>query len=196
MCIIDTFCQAIGERDSYTIEHSKKVACLMASFAQYVKLPGEDVTMAYLLGIVHDIGKVKVPDHILNKPGRLSEDEFAVIKQHPDIGAGLISQVEGMEKVADIVRHHHERFDGHGYGQGLLGKKIPFFSRMLSVCDSFDAMTSSRCYRPTPLSVSKALEEVVKCAGTQFDPEICKSFVEFIQSHMEQGELTLAVSDA
>jgi putative nucleotidyltransferase with HDIG domain len=189
---IQTFCQAIGERDSYTIEHSMKVAGLMAGFSEYIQLPGEDVALAYLIGVVHDIGKVGVPKPILNKPGRLSDEEFAVIKQHPDIGAGLLSRMAGMETVAEIVRYHHERYDGRGYAQGLAGKKIPFFSRMLSVCDSFDAMTNSRCYRRTPLSVTNALKEVARCAGTQFDPEICECFVEFIKFRQESGDLALA----
>lgn len=189
MCNVHTLCQVFGEWDNYTIEHSKKVACLMADFAEFVKLSGEEVTLAYLIGYVHDIGKVGVPDNILNKPGRLTEDEFAVIKKHPDIGASLLAQVDGMEKVAEIVRHHHERFDGQGYGQGLLGKKIPFFSRMLSVCDAFDAMTSARCYRPEPLSISNAIAEVVNCAGTQFDPEICTWFADFIQSKTSEGDI-------
>ena len=187
MCIIHKFCQAIGERDSYTIEHSKKVACLMASFAKYAKLPDEEVTIAYLVGIVHDIGKVNVPDHILNKPGRLTADEFAVIKQHPEVGAALISEVAGLETVAEIVRHHHERYDGKGYGQGLVGSKIPFFSRMLAVCDTFDAMTSARCYRRKPFSVRTALSEIARCAGTQFDPAISKRFIEFIGSQQTYG---------
>ena len=154
----------------------------MASFTEYVELPSEDVTLAYLVGIVHDVGKVSVPDHILNKPGRLTADEFAVIKQHPEIGADLLAEVDGLEKVAEIVRHHHERYDGQGYGQGLSGKMIPLFSRMLSVCDTFDAMTSARCYRRKPLSVRKALEEIAQCAGSQFDPVISKHFIEFICS--------------
>jgi putative nucleotidyltransferase with HDIG domain len=186
---IQTFCQAIGERDSYTMEHSMKVAGLMAGFAEYVKLPGDDVTLAYLIGIVHDIGKVGVPSHILNKDGRLTPEEFAVIKQHPDIGAGLLAKMNGLEKVAEVVRHHHERYDGTGYGQGLAGEAIPFLSRMLSVCDAFDAMTSSRCYRQKPLSPNKALEEIASCAGTQFDPKLSLSFTEFIKSRSEFGEL-------
>lgn len=192
--VIQTFCQAIGERDSYTIEHSKNVARLMAGFAEYAELPVEDVALAYVVGIVHDVGKVSVPDHILNKPGRLTEEEFAEIKRHPDIGAGILAKVDGLEKVAEIVRHHHERYDGKGYGGGLSGEKIPFFSRMLAVCDSFDAMTTARCYRREPLSIEKALEEIASCAGTQFDPAICDCFVEFIAC--SQGYINLAVANA
>ncbi|MBP2634612.1 MAG: Cyclic di-GMP phosphodieSPTERase [Firmicutes bacterium] len=186
---IQTFCQAIGERDSYTMKHSMKVAGLMAGFAEYVELPGDDVTLAYLIGIVHDIGKVGVPSHILNKAGRLTAEEFSVIKQHPDIGARLLAKMDGLEKVAEVVRHHHERYDGTGYGQGLAGEEIPFFSRMLSLCDAFDAMTSSRCYRWKPLSTNSALEEIASCAGTQFDPELSRDFADFIKAQSALGKL-------
>lgn len=186
---IQTFCQAIGERDSYTMEHSMKVAGLMAGFAEYVELSGDDVTLAYLIGIVHDIGKVGVPSHILNKAGRLTAEEFSIIKQHPDIGARLLAKMDGLEKVAEVVRHHHERYDGGGYGQGLAGEEIPYFSRMLSLCDAFDAMTRSRCYRRRPLSVNVALEEIAGCAGTQFDPELCQGFIDFIKLQSALGKL-------
>ncbi len=194
MSVIQTFCRVIGERDSYTIEHSKNVARLMAGFAEYAEMPVEDVTLAYVVGIVHDVGKVSVPDHILNKPGRLTEEEFAEIKRHPDIGASILAKVDGLEKVAEIVRHHHERYDGGGYSTGMSGEEIPFFSRMLAICDSFDAMTTARCYRREPLSIKKALEEIVSCAGTQFDPEICHCFVEFIGRR--QGYLELGMANA
>ncbi|SDD60366.1 HD-GYP domain-containing protein [Sporomusa acidovorans] len=187
MSIIQTFCQALGERDSYTGEHCKNVARLMAGFAEYAEFSAEDITLAYIVGIVHDVGKVSMPNHILNKPGRLTEAEFAIIKQHPDIGASLLAEVDGLEKVAEIVRFHHERFDGRGYGKGLAGHSIPFFSRMLSVCDTFDAMTSARCYRRTPLTVSQALAEIASCAGTQLDPSICECFIDFIRSFQERA---------
>lgn len=183
MSIISMFCRVIGDRDSYTAEHSKNVARLMAAFARYEDLPVEDVSMAYVVGIVHDVGKVSVPNHILNKPGRLTDEEFAVIKQHPDVGANILAEVEGLEQVAEIVRHHHERFDGQGYVQGLSGDSIPLFSRMLALCDSFDAMTTARCYRGEPLSTSAALAEIASCAGTQFDPAMCQNFIEFINCH-------------
>ena len=189
---IQMFCQAIGERDRYTMEHSRKVAALMAGLAEYAQLAREDVTLAYLAGMVHDIGKVNMPNHILNKPSRLTDAEFAVIKQHPDIGAELLARMDGMETLAEVVRYHHERYDGKGYGQGLAGEEIPFFSRMLSICDAFDAMTSSRCYHPVPLTTDTALVEVVNCSGSQFDPEICQCFVDFIKIRQERGNLTAA----
>lgn len=192
MSIIETFCHAIGERDQYTAEHSKNVARLMVGLAEYVQLPVEDVTIAYVVGVVHDVGKVNVPDHILNKPGRLTDEEFAVIRQHPDVGADLLEEVNGLKKVAEIVRHHHERYDGQGYGTGLAGEAIPFFSRMLAVCDSFDAMTTARCYRKEPFSIATALEEISRCAGAQFDPVISRYFIDFISRRQEYSTLEAA----
>lgn len=192
MSIIQVFYQIIGERDSYTVEHSKNVACLMAGFAEYAELPAEDVTLAYVVGMVHDVGKISVPDIILNKPGRLTPEELAIIKRHPDIGASILAEVDGLEKIAEIVRHHHERYDGQGYTSGLTGREIPFFSRMLAICDSFDAMTTARCYRRTPLSAVRALEEIGRCAGTQFDPDICQCFIDFIRSRLGYGKNALA----
>ncbi|MDF2572552.1 MAG: Cyclic di-GMP phosphodieSPTERase [Sporomusa sp.] len=192
MSLIEAICHAISERDRYTAEHSKNVAHLMVGFAEYVQLPIEDVTIAYVVGIVHDVGKVSVPDYILNKPGSLTEEEFAVIKQHPDVGADILEDVEGLKKVAEIVRHHHERYDGQGYGTGLAGEAIPFFSRMLAVCDSFDAMTTVRCYRGEPYSIAKALEEISRCAGAQFDPAISRRFIDFISIDQNYNNLEAA----
>lgn len=191
MSVIQAFCQMIGERDCYTCEHSKNVARLMASFAEYFELPPEDVILAYVAGMVHDVGKVNIPDYILNKPGRLTAEEFAEIKKHPSDGASMLTKVTGLEKVAEIVRYHHEWYDGSGYGTGMSGEAIPFFSRMLAVCDSFDAMTTSRCYRRRPLSANQALEEIVSCAGTQFDPKICRCFVKFINERQKYHNLAV-----
>lgn len=181
MTVTQAVCRLIGKRDRYTVEHSKNVARLMSAFAKYAELSTEDITLAYIAGAVHDVGKISVPDYILNKPGRLTEAEFAEIKKHPTVGANILAKVPGLEKVAEIVRYHHEWYNGSGYGAGLSEAEIPFISRMLAVCDSFDAMTTIRCYRQQPLSNNKALTEIINCAGTQFDPVICHCFVEFIE---------------
>ncbi|MEL7635755.1 MULTISPECIES: HD-GYP domain-containing protein [Sporomusa] len=181
MTVTQAVCRLIGKRDRYTVEHSKNVARLMSAFAKYAELSTEDITLAYIAGAVHDVGKISVPDYILNKPGRLTEEEFAEIKNHPIVGANILAKVPGLEKVAEIVRYHHEWYNGCGYGAGLSGEEIPFISRMLAVCDSFDAMTTIRCYRQQPLSNHKALTEIINCAGTQFDPVISRCFVDFIE---------------
>lgn len=176
--VISALAKAIDARDHYTGNHSKNVAQLMADFAVFQGLSGEEVHLAYLLGIVHDIGKIGVPEAILNKPTWLEEHEFAFIKRHPDIGAAILSEISGFEEIALIVRSHHERYDGTGYPQGLYRNNIPLLSRMLAICDAYDAMTSLRCYRQ-PFSSKKAVQEIEKGGGFQFDPELSRRFVSF-----------------
>lgn len=179
--IIKAFCRAIGIRDEYTKQHSENVAGLMVELAEFMKLPREAVTISYLAGIVHDVGKIGVPERILNKPGRLTNMEYESVKRHAIKGADILSDIDGFEAIASIVRHHHERYDGTGYPTGLAGDYIPLYSRMLSVCDAYDAMTTERCYR-APYSAEQAIHEINRCAGTQFDPEISRAFVGLITS--------------
>lgn len=186
MDIIRAFCKAIGIRDAYTKQHSEHVATLMVELAEYMKLPAEAVTTAYLTGIVHDVGKIGVPEKILNKPGRLTAEEYEFVKRHSTRGADILTDIPGFGTIAGIVRYHHERFDGLGYPAGLKGEKIPLFSRMMSVCDAYDAMTSARCYRE-PLTVEQALGELSRCTGTQFDPAISDQFIQFIHSGLASG---------
>jgi len=180
MNIIKAFCKSIGARDAYTMHHVENVADLMVGLAEYMHLPVPDVALAYLVGLVHDIGKIGISENILNKPGRLTDEEYALIKRHATIGADILAEIEGFEKIAEVIRHHHERYDGKGYASGLMGEDIPLFSRMLAICDSFDAMTSMRCYR-APMNIAQAVEEIIRCTGTQFDPMISKSFIRYIQ---------------
>lgn len=180
MNIIRAFCKAIGVRDMYTMQHSEKVAALLVGLTEYMKLSASEVTMAYLAGIVHDVGKIGISEDILNKPGRLTEAEYEIIKRHPCKGADILQEVDEFAILAQIVRHHHERYDGKGYPQGLKGQNIPRISRMLTICDAYDAMTSVRCYC-SPHSIEEALEEIKKCAGGQFDPELSNIFIAFIQ---------------
>jgi HD-GYP domain-containing protein (c-di-GMP phosphodiesterase class II) len=136
----------------------------------------EDLKNAALL---HDIGKIGIPESILNKPGHLSEEEMGVIRQHPDIGYRILSPVGSTSGLANVVRHHHERFDGGGYPLGLAGESIPFLSRILTVADSFDAMISDRIYRPSP-GMDFAVSELRRCAGSQFDPSIVYAFLDVL----------------
>lgn len=188
MNIIRAFCKAIDARDAYTMTHDEQVAKLMAGLAEFMGLSPREVSTAYLSGIVHDVGKIGIPEHILNKAGKLTDTEYEVIKQHAVIGAEILKEIEDFKEIANIVRYHHERYDGRGYAAGLSGQEIPFMSRMLAVCDSYDAMTSSRCYRGA-LSEEQALVEVEKCAGGQFDEGIAGFFVDFLKHRRptEQG---------
>jgi len=139
-----------------------------------------------LSALLHDIGKIGVPEHILNKPGRLSEEEFRVIRRHPEVSYKIISSIESKDaaEIARIARYHHERFDGKGYPDGVKGKQIPVFARLIAICDTYDAMTSHRPYRP-PLPKERVIEEFQRGAGSQFDPAIVALMVRLIK----EGEI-------
>jgi HD-GYP domain-containing protein (c-di-GMP phosphodiesterase class II) len=180
MDAIEAFCRKIYYCDPYTSMHAEHVADLMAGLATRMLMTSDGINLAYMVGIMHDVGKISIPNEILTKPGRLNEEEFAIMKQHAAEGARMISGIVGVEQIAKVMRHHHERFDGKGYPDGLAGEDIPLFSRMLALCDSFDAMTTKRCYR-TPINLPDCLTELERCSGGQFDPAICNSFIDFIK---------------
>lgn len=180
MNIIKAFCKAIGVRDMCTMKHSENVAALIVGLSEHMKISANEATMAYLAGIVHDVGKIGISEDILNKAGRLTEAEYEIIKRHPNKGADILQEMDEFIIIAEIVRHHHERYDGSGYPSGLKGKSIPLISRMLTICDAYDAMTSVRCYC-RPHSMEEALLEIKKCSGMQFDPEISDLFIDFIK---------------
>ncbi|HMM20588.1 MAG TPA: HD domain-containing phosphohydrolase [Selenomonadales bacterium] len=180
--IIKAFAKAIGARDTNTKRHVENVSALMVGLAEHLHCSAEQTALAYLVGVIHDIGKIGIPEHILNKPGRLTKEEFDIMRRHPLIGAEILQEIDGFATISEVVKHHHERYDGSGYPSGLAGEDIPFLSRMLALCDSYDAMTSNRCYR-SPLSVENTLEEIRRCSGTQFDPVVCCSFLSFVSIH-------------
>jgi HD-GYP domain-containing protein (c-di-GMP phosphodiesterase class II) len=133
-----------------------------------------------LAGIIHDVGKIGVPDHILRKPGHLTEDEYNVMQQHPVFGALIVGAMPGMEEVVLGVRHHHERYDGAGYPDRLAGTNIPLIGRIMAVADAYSAMTTTRPYRKG-MTERQALQQVLKGLGTQFDPEIGELFMKLRQ---------------
>lgn len=192
--IIKAFCKAIGDRDMCTMKHSENVAALIEGLSKYMKLSTNEATMAYLAGIVHDVGKIGISEGILNKTGHLTEVEYEIIKRHPSKGADILQEMDEFVVIAEIVRHHHERYDGSGYPSGLKGESIPMISRMLTICDAYDAMTSVRCYC-RPHTMEEALLEIKDCAGKQFDPEISNVFIDFIQKCNSQ-EHSNAVSES
>ena len=154
--------------------HSRRVARLAGSTARQLGLGDEEETRVRRAGAFHDIGKVEVPTEIINKPGPLSEEEFAVVKRHPIVGARILARW-GDERLAEIVRHHHERFDGSGYPDGLAGEEIPVGARIVAVADTFDAVTSARPYRPA-MSRRQAFGLLRREAGAQFDPVVVGAF--------------------
>ncbi len=178
---------ALEAKDRYTAGHSERVATYAVDIARSMQLPDEVVERIDLAAQVHDLGKVGIPDEVLSKPGRLTAAEFDLIRNHPEDGAEIVARVPGLAHIVPIVRHHHERFDGAGYSRGLAGDDIPIEARIMAVADSFDAMTSSRAYRPA-MEFEAAIAEMKSCAGTQFDAEVVEHFVGLLSSTREAGE--------
>jgi diguanylate cyclase (GGDEF)-like protein/putative nucleotidyltransferase with HDIG domain len=181
--------KAVDARDTYTGSHSERVSELAAQIAKRVGLDAEHVELTRLAGSLHDLGKLAIPEEILRKPGELTDSERLVLERHPQIGFRMLDSL-GVEPVADVVLHHHERWDGAGYPDGLSGEAIPLGARIIFVADAYDAMTSDRVYRPRR-SAEAALSELERCAGTQFDPLIVNAFVEEVGV---AGETAVAVA--
>ncbi|MBC8015809.1 MAG: HD-GYP domain-containing protein [Sporomusaceae bacterium] len=169
--MVDALSRALEAKNAHMCGHSERVAELSLLISQQIELSKKEQQIVHIGAHLHDIGKIGIPDSILNKPGKLTEGEFAIIRQHPEIGGDIVSKVKVFHSVVDIVRHHHERFDGKGYPDKLCGAEISIGARIVSVADAFDAMISMRSYRP-PLNVSEAIGELERCQGSQFDPDI------------------------
>jgi len=173
---LDSMAKILDARDPHTSRHSTRVTELSMRIGKALGLSDEDLDVLKVSASLHDIGKVGVPDKILLKKGKLTVEEMDIIKKHPDIGFDILSSIIPMKKDAEIIRHHHERYDGKGYPMGLKGEDIPFLSRIITLADAFDAMTSDRPYRKA-LPYSVALQEIKRCRGTQFDPGIVDVFI-------------------
>ncbi|MEW9121238.1 MAG: HD domain-containing phosphohydrolase [Thermotaleaceae bacterium] len=187
---IEAFVTTIEVKDFYTKGHSERVANLSVCIAEVLKLPSfEEILTAAL---IHDIGKIGIPEAILNKPGRLTEEEYSQIKAHPEIGYRILNNIEGFNNIKDIIRHHHEWYNGKGYPLGLTRDEIPLGARIISVADAFDAMTSNRPYK-TSHSTEEAMIEIHRMSGIQFDPLVVDAFDHvintlFYDSPLEQNE--------
>lgn len=179
MNAIEEFCRQIFFCDAYTAMHAQHVADLMAGLASQMGMTSDEINLAYMVGVMHDVGKIKIPEEILKKPAPLSEAEWQIMREHPVEGANMLAAAKGVEPVVAVMRHHHERYDGKGYPDGLRGEEIPLFSRMLALCDTFDAMTTERCYR-SPVGLEECLREIRRCGGSQFDAALCEVFIEFV----------------
>lgn len=170
------FVTALEVRDLYTKKHSIRVAKYARTIAKEMSCTEEELDIISFAGNLHDIGKIGIRDDILLKPGKLTDEEYEKIKEHPVIGADIISKLGLWDKEMEIIRHHHERFDGKGYPDGLKGNEIPKLARILFVADSFDAMASDRAYRKK-MEKSKVIDLMKESSGTQFDPEVIKAFL-------------------
>jgi HD-GYP domain-containing protein (c-di-GMP phosphodiesterase class II) len=184
--------ELLEARDSYTHGHGRRVARYARRVAVVMHVPAVDVARISAAAAVHDIGKLHTPRAILNNPGRLSDEEFAVIKRHPADGADMLAAI-GDPEIAAMVRHHHERLDGHGYPDGLAGSEIPLGARIIAVADTFDAITSSRAYRPAGTH-KRALDILRKEAGSQLDAAAVAAFVSCYSSRRAIACFALAVS--
>jgi putative nucleotidyltransferase with HDIG domain len=169
------FVKAIEARDPYTEQHSNRVTSLAVAIAKAMGLSPEEVDILNVAGRLHDIGKIGIRDEILLKPGRLTKDEYDIIKLHPVIGADIVAQMGLWDREKQIIRVHHERFDGGGYPDGLVGEEIPLLGRILSVADVYDAIASDRAYR-SAMSEEKILGIMYGGAGSQFDPKVIEVF--------------------
>jgi len=177
---IEDFCRQIYYCDPNTAMHAEHVADLMAGLASQMGMDSDEINLAYMVGVMHDVGKIKTPLEILTKPARLTPAEFEIMKRHAADGAAMLAGIDGVGPIVPIMRHHHERWDGKGYPDGLKENAVPLFSRMLALCDAFDAMTAARCYR-SPGPLRDCVREIWRCAGSQFDPVIAAVFIEFIR---------------
>ncbi len=177
--LVESLAMSLDEKDHYTHGHARRVTNLSLQLAEQLTNVEIDMEMLRLSGLLHDIGKIGVPDHILLKVGRLTDEEFSIIKKHPEQGARILQPMafdKRMHDIALIIRHHHERFDGKGYPDGLAGDSIPLYSRIIAVADSYDAMTSDRPYRKG-MDYRDALVEIEENGGLQFDPLLAEQFV-------------------
>ncbi|MBQ8261102.1 MAG: response regulator [Lachnospiraceae bacterium] len=182
--IVSSLAAAIDAKDKYTNGHSSRVAEYSREMARRFGYSEEKMREIYMMGLLHDVGKIGIPDAVINKPGKLTDEEFALIKKHPSLGARILGNIEENPRLANGARWHHERYDGKGYPDGLKATDIPEEARIIAVADSYDAMTSCRSYRKVmPQEVVRG--EIEKGIGTQFDPTFAKIMLTMMDEDTE-----------
>ena len=182
---IETLRYTVEAKDTYTRGHSDRVSAYSVLLGEKLGLSEKELNDLKIGGLFHDIGKIGVPDSILLKDSKLTDDEYSEIKNHPAIGAHILSNATIFSDIIPIVKHHHERYDGNGYPGKLKGEDIPYLARIAAVADSFDAMTSKRTYRNS-LSLDIVKSEMEKCKGTQFDPECANAFLDILNNNYDR----------
>lgn len=185
---------AIDAKDRYTRGHSDRVAMLSKQLALEIGYNAEDAERVRLCGILHDVGKIGVPEAVLCKNGRLTDEEFDMIKLHPEIGANMLKELPSLQDILPGVMHHHERWDGRGYPAGLAGENIPELGRILALADTFDAMSSNRAYR-SAMPREKVLAEIEKCAGSQFEARLAEAFLKLDFTEYDEAVKNHAAQD-
>jgi diguanylate cyclase (GGDEF)-like protein len=188
--VIAALASALQERDRYTGDHSESVVDLTARVGEALALNGEEISRIRTAALLHDIGKVGVPDEVLHKNGPLDDREWEIMRQHPAIGERILRAIPGLGDVARIVRHEHERWDGKGYPDNLAGAEIPVGSRIILACDAYHAMVSDRPYRKA-MEHADAMAELTGHAGTQFDPEVVQALVGYLYGRRQAGLSTV-----
>lgn len=198
---VSVLVQALEAKDPYTRGHSERVAKYAEAIARELKLPDDKIETLRYAALLHDIGKIGIARKILNKPGRLNNEEFSRIKAHPEIGAEIIGDIDFLEEAIPAVFYHHEHLNGRGYAAGLAGERIPLLARIMTVADSFDAMTSTRPYRPA-LSFEEAANELLACSGSQFDGRLVEAFIKAMgiscgdeKFEVKELQLEIAIED-
>lgn len=183
--VIQMIRATVEAKDSYTRGHSDRVAAYSVLLGKKLNLNEEELEILRIGGLFHDVGKVGIPDTILMKNGKLTDEEYEAIKKHTQIGVDILEKTDMFKDIIPIVKHHHERFDGSGYPEGLSGNNIPYIARIAAIADSFDAMSSRRIYRDSlPLNVVH--DEIQKNLGTQFDPELGAMFLDIIDNEYDK----------
>jgi putative nucleotidyltransferase with HDIG domain len=181
---------ALELKDGYTATHSYMVAHYAGTVAEKMGLGKDMIEIIKTAGLLHDVGKVGIPDGVLQKKGALSQEEFAVVKKHPALSIKVLNNLVFLRRELEIVRYHQEKYDGGGYPYCIKGESIPLGARILAVCDTFEAMTANRPYR-NALPVEKVVEELKRHSGTQFDPKVVETFLEALPEILSPGQIYL-----
>ncbi|MGL4797119.1 MAG: bifunctional diguanylate cyclase/phosphohydrolase, partial [Paraclostridium sp.] len=176
---LKTFISMINKKDRYTYGHTERVVIYLGWFADSLNLSNEDKLNLKLAAYLHDIGKIEISEDVLNKKEKLTDEEFEILRDHPILGEELVKNIEPFKELLPLIRNHHEKYDGTGYPDRLKGDNIPYLARMITIADSFDAMTSHRPYN-TRKSHEDAIQELRRCSGTQFDPYLVEKFIEML----------------
>jgi response regulator RpfG family c-di-GMP phosphodiesterase len=187
---IDAMIKALEAKDYYTRDHSQRVTLYSVAIAEEMKMKGQELEDLHRASVLHDLGKIGVREAVLNKPGKLTGEEFAEIVLHPETAVRILEPIPFFRPLLPAILHHHERFDGKGYPSRLAGSNIPLASRIMTIADTFDAMTSTRAYRKA-LSSADAIAEIRRCSGTQFDPDIVPIFLACQSKVVIPGDVTL-----